>query len=599
MIILIYVDLLDKSFEKYNYIYPQPLIKIFGTNILNWILNYINIHVYSKIIIIYNNEYYRCDITHTLESIYKNIEFIFIYKNLEKSIYDIIDNLNIDDEYLLINTKYFFLKDLISLTNNKNTIFLIKENTFSPKENTFSPKENTFSLKKNSKKNIECDSFNILYVKDKVNNIIDNIYNFERVILNEDVYISLESAFHIRLFCNNFPKIHALNNTLMITKKTFSFDYDDIINGYSISIIQYLYKMGNNIIIETNQAIENKSKIDIFLKEKNIMYHHIIFDKIEYDFHISTKSIKYNYNLEKELGFFYNKVEPRDYNDIIQTNIKTYRKVSNDLSGEIYYYLNIPEQIKDIFPIMFNYDNNENKFYEMENINGIPVSKLYLSEELTIEQFDNILGTIKRIHSIKSISESTSTSESISSSTNLIYSNYANKLKNRYTENIFLYNIFENSDTLYNNLYKELIAYENNNNGIASMIHGDTVFTNIIINNLGKIKLIDMRGKLGDVLSIYGDQLYDWAKIYQSIIGYDEILENKYVSSKYKSTFIDYFLNEFKKIYPNPIYIYFLNIITASLIFTLIPLHNNDKFIKYYELINNLDLNKDILTNDL
>ena len=568
MILLIYVDLLDKSFEKYNYIYPQPLIRIFGTNILNWILNYINIYVYAKIIIIYNNEYYRCDITHTLESIYKNIEFIFIYKNLEESIYNIIDNLNIDDEYLLINTKYFFLKELINLTNNRNTIFLIKENI---------------------KKDIECDSFNILYVKDKVDNIIDNIYNFQKVILNEDVYISLESAFHIRLFCNNFPKIHALNNTLMITKKTFSFDYDDIINGYSISIIQYLYKMGNNIIIETDQPSENKSKIDIFLKEKNIIYHHIIFDKIEYDFHISTKSIKYNYNLEKELGFFYNKVEPRDYNDIIQTNIKTYRKVSSDLSGEIYYYLNIPDQIKDIFPIMFNYDNNENKFYEMENINGIPVSKLYLSEELTIEQFDNILGTIKRIHSIKSTSIST----------HLIYSNYANKLKNRYNENIFFYNIFENSDILYNNLYKELIKYENNNNGIASMIHGDTVFTNIIINNLGKIKLIDMRGKLGDVLSIYGDQLYDWAKIYQSIIGYDEILENKYVSNKYKSTFIEYFLNEFKKIYSNPIYIYFLNIITASLIFTLIPLHNNDKCIKYYELINNLDLNKDILINHL
>ena len=54
MILLIYVDLLDKSFQKYNYIYPQPLIKIFGTNILNWILNYININLYSKIIIIYN-----------------------------------------------------------------------------------------------------------------------------------------------------------------------------------------------------------------------------------------------------------------------------------------------------------------------------------------------------------------------------------------------------------------------------------------------------------------------------------------------------------------------------------------------------------------
>ena len=32
-----------------------------------------------------------------------------------------------------------------------------------------------------------------------------------------------------------------------------------------------------------------------------------------------------------------------------------------------------------------------------------------------------------------------------------------------------------------------------------------------------------MRGKVGDKLTICGDWLYDWAKIYQSIIGYDEI----------------------------------------------------------------------------
>lgn len=36
-----------------------------------------------------------------------------------------------------------------------------------------------------------------------------------------------------------------------------------------------------------------------------------------------------------------------------------------------------------------------------------------------------------------------------------------------------------------------------------------------------------MRVRLGDKLTIYGDWLYDWAEIYQSIIGYDEILLSK------------------------------------------------------------------------
>jgi len=53
-----------------------------------------------------------------------------------------------------------------------------------------------------------------------------------------------------------------------------------------------------------------------------------------------------------------------------------------------------------------------------------------------------------------------------------------------------------------------------------TIIHGDQVFTNIIINNYDKIKFIDMRGKLGTELTICGDL----EKIYQSLIGYDEIL---------------------------------------------------------------------------
>ena len=93
-----------------------------------------------------------------------------------------------------------------------------------------------------------------------------------------------------------------------------------------------------------------------------------------------------------------------------------------------------------------------------------------------------------------------------------------------------------------------------------------------------------MRGKLGDKLTIYGDWLYDWAKIYQSIIGYDEILLSKVVDIKYKeniiNTFKYYFINKFsEQDFEN------VKIITKSLIFTLIPLHNNEKCIKYYNLL--------------
>ena len=71
------------------------------------------------------------------------------------------------------------------------------------------------------------------------------------------------------------------------------------------------------------------------------------------------------------------------------------------------------------------------------------------------------------------------------------------------------------------------------NLGKQKMIHGDPVMTNIIINNYGKIKFIDMRGKINNKSTLQGDWLYDWAKLYQSIIGYDFILLNKEIDKDY------------------------------------------------------------------
>jgi len=168
-----------------------------------------------------------------------------------------------------------------------------------------------------------------------------------------------------------------------------------------------------------------------------------------------------------------------------------------------------------------------------------------------------------------------------------IYENYASKLTNRY-EN-FDYSSFKNSKHMYESILVQLQHYEKNNQGRQTNIHGDPVFTNIIINEYGKIKFIDMRGKIGDTLTIGGDWLYDWAKIYQSLIGYDEILLSKSIENKYKENMIDIFKNYFidrfsEEDFEN------LKVITKSLLFTLMPLHNNEKCIQYYNLLFSIHL---------
>ena len=137
------------------------------------------------------------------------------------------------------------------------------------------------------------------------------------------------------------------------------------------------------------------------------------------------------------------------------------------------------------------------------------------------------------------------------------------------------------------NYYLFLMIMKKKNQGIKSFIHGDTVLTNILINSFGKIKFIDMRGKQGNILTNLGDIFYDWAKIYQSIIGYDEILENKSINNEYKNNIIEYFENWFTNKFSSE-YLNILKYITKLHLFTLLPLHNNDKCFKYYNLINKI-----------
>ena len=183
------------------------------------------------------------------------------------------------------------------------------------------------------------------------------------------------------------------------------------------------------------------------------------------------------------------------------------------------------------------------------------------------------MDTTHRIHSlkIKDINDNID-----------IHSNYIEKLDKRYKN--FDYSKFSESEVVYHKLREALNNYKSSNKGRKVIIHDDTVLSNVLINTYEKIKFIDMRGSLNGILSIYGDCLYDWAKLYQSLIGYDLILNNKIISNKYQnrmiSLFKKHFLSKFtQKDFQN------LKTITKSLLFTLIPLHNNDKCIHYYNLI--------------
>jgi aminoglycoside phosphotransferase len=147
----------------------------------------------------------------------------------------------------------------------------------------------------------------------------------------------------------------------------------------------------------------------------------------------------------------------------------------------------------------------------------------------------------------------------------------------------FLLNFSEEQMFFYYGIEEELKKYENLNFGKEGVIHGDLVFTNILLDNKNNIKFIDMRGALGETLTIRGDIFYDYAKIYQSLIGYDFILLDKIYDEEYSNSLINFFENYIKTKF-NEEYLYYIKTITKSLLLTLMPIHNFVKFERYYHL---------------
>jgi hypothetical protein len=63
----------------------------------------------------------------------------------------------------------------------------------------------------------------------------------------------------------------------------------------------------------------------------------------------------------------------------------------------------------------------------------------------------------------------------------------------------------------------------------------------MILDFHGNIKLIDMRGEVDGKLTLGGDPIYDYAKIYQSLRGFDAILYGDEYDAEYARSLIEIF----------------------------------------------------------
>jgi capsule biosynthesis phosphatase len=643
-----------ERFSKCGYILPKPLIKVLGKEIICWNLDHLDFEYVNQIYIPYHFSLGNYRFEELLRSKYPKLSFVFYClpketKGASESIYLILNQVETKERdlpFLCIDGDNFYLSNIIQIYQNslnKNLVISIEDNSESECFSFLRKDSNNQILEIKEKKRISdiisigCYGFengHILYNTSKkiiedskyhhnnesytsgiIQSLIDDGNIFQNINISRNNWVCLGTPLQIKMFCNNLPKHQAIKTAIDLKIPTYRFcfdldntlvtfpkipgDYTSVDPIYStISILKYLKKMGHTIIIYTARRMKTHSgdlgkvvkdigKVTFETLEKfDIPYDEIIFGKPYAHFYIDDLGINSYSNLEKELGFYENSILPRDFHQI-KSSTDSITKKGKNLNNEIEWYLKMPKQIKDIFPILIRYDN-EGKWYEMEKIYGLSISKLYIDQELTKDTFQSILETLERIHNVP-----------IDKNENndiCIYSSYINKIQMRYSN--YDYSIFSKSKDYIDFFSNKFLEYKSKNLGKKTIIHGDPVFTNILINYYGKIKMIDMRGKLtttkdGKYLeqnTIFGDQFYDYAKIYQSLICYDEILLEKQIDLKYKMEMILYFEDFINNKFGNEGIIW-IKIITASLLFSLIPLHSDKmKNHKYYESMEKLIL---------
>jgi len=616
MNIIIPIGGIGKRFKDEGFDLPKPLIPVLGKPMIYRVIENLDLKEEDKIHIIYNPELNIFRFESFLRKEFPKIDFNFIcLSGLTKGAAETIlfgleripDKI-LSEDFLIMDCDTFYDDNILEKyrkCENKNSIFYFidEENDpiFSYIEIDETGKVSSIKEKIKISKFANTGAYGFssgFFLKEyckKISNGDKELYVslIYQKMLEDSIEINSEkiekfncvgTPLQLKIYCetcNSYEKSRIcfdLDNTL-VTFPKISKDYTTVEPiQKNIDYLNFLRDKGNYIIIYTARRMKTHSgnvgkcisdigKITIETLEKfGIKYDELHFGKPNADFYIDDLSVPAFFGIDKKIGFYDTGIVPRSFNKVDYLEKSVIKETNN--SGEIYFYKNLPKCIGDFFPEIYSIEKNK---IHMERIKGVNYSYLYTNEALREKDLQDLIDTLRSIHhSGKNEGE--------------IYSNYSKKLEKRYRENIHIYEKIENSHSIYESLIKKIKKYEKGKKGKCGIIHGDPVFTNVFLTER-RIKFIDPRGMMGDDLTIYGDIYYDFSKIFQSILGYDHILNGYEINYGYSDRMIEYFSSNFSEEEMENI-----KIITSSLFFTLIPLHDfsKEKFKKYFDIAKKL-----------
>lgn len=277
------------------------------------------------------------------------------------------------------------------------------------------------------------------------------------------------------------------------------------------------------------------------------------------------------------------------------TKKSTYTSKFND---EINWMNSIPEELKVYIPKIYDYHiskenkNNDLSYITMEYLNEKSFDQIYLNKKLTETDVNNFFRQVVDFINKSRKYHPVSTEEKIKQ---YLYDMYYLKTVERWNEikDDPKFSSFYNNDIFINNKKYKPVSYylsklEKTLNDYDlldgkrqfSIIHGDLCFNNIIFKD-NKMYVIDPRGSFGEKW-IYGDTLYEIAKISHSISGYDTLINNLY-KLEWNENNINYhftnnlnqslFKEKFEKLI-NKKFLPRIYLIESLLFLSMIPLHS-------------------------
>jgi len=321
-----------------------------------------------------------------------------------------------------------------------------------------------------------------------------------------------------------------------------------------IDMIRKLHNEGNTIVLSTARSMKTcdsnagragkRSMLNVLtrLEELNVPYDEIYFGKPWADLYVDDRAWNQYTNPNFPEFMFNYKSEDASVipvNSANKENTLSYKNgvmkkegPQSSLEGEIYYYKTVQNtKIESFFPKYYKTDVSGIYRYvysiEMEIIDGITPSKIFRNNLMTRTLLTSIYNRLSELHQTDFDDGSVLSSKDV-------FDNYIVKLNSRLKSSPEAYELPRINEvmTILTNVITE---YTSSQSFKVNVIHGDPWFDNIIIAKNGDIKFIDMRGKVSSTFSIKGDIMTDYAKLYQSILGFDFYVNNEAYHPDYEA----------------------------------------------------------------